>query len=331
MSSLSIGEPSIFLRHRVAALLDLHGPRLIEEWAAMLRQSLPDEITWRLTDQELVTGVEPLLDAITVQIRGGSGPLSSPSPLMDAMQTARALGTLRREQGSSLRDIVHENILFQQRLWSLLKHTMRRSDADLLEVIRRINDGISSVLLESIASYHEQDTAELRDLAVTDVLLGIYNRHHFDIRLQEELKRAQRAKQSFALLLIDTDRFKNINDTYGHREGDQVLRRIASLLRETVRDPDITARFGGDEFAIILPNTERRGAWTLALRLSQRITTDLALDPNVPATTISTGIAIFPRDGTTEAELIDAADAAMYRSKALGRGAITCYHPSLSR
>ncbi|HSI46763.1 MAG TPA: diguanylate cyclase [Ideonella sp.] len=171
--------------------------------------------------------------------------------------------------------------------------------------------------------------ASLQALSVRDPLTGLTNRRGLDARLDEELRAARREKQPLTLMLVDVDNFKLYNDTAGHLQGDQCLRRIGQLLGETCRRPrDLAARFGGEEFVILLPGTSHSGAMLFAKGL-QKTMRQLAL-PH-PANgqrcvTVSGGISTCVPDGSTTIEsLLSRADAALYTAKSLGRDRFFCF------
>jgi len=183
--------------------------------------------------------------------------------------------------------------------------------------------------LEVLASHmgaclvqREQDGA-LERLADTDPVTWLYNRRHFDRRLEAEANRAMRAEHMLALLMIDVDRFKSINDRYGHRTGDQLLRAVATAIKQAVRLYDVPTRYGGDEFAVILPEADTEAASRVARRILERLAA-VAL-PEVLAKageviTLSIGVATYPRPSTDASGLVEAADTAMYRAKQAGGG-----------
>jgi two-component system, cell cycle response regulator len=154
------------------------------------------------------------------------------------------------------------------------------------------------------------------------------NRRSFQDRLVDEFRRAQRYDDPLALVLLDLDHFKLINDTFGHPEGDVVLRTIAGRLRHCVRETDFIARYGGEEFALLLPKTMLGGALTVA----ERVRSDLAsLEFHGRQVTASLGIAIFPGNGITSADaLVRAADDALYTAKREGRNKVALASSSVS-
>jgi diguanylate cyclase (GGDEF)-like protein len=164
---------------------------------------------------------------------------------------------------------------------------------------------------------------ELRRLSTTDPLTGLANRRAFQTRLRDEWRRTRRYRSPLSLLLIDIDGLKRINDERGHAVGDRVLRTAAHAINTTMRVTDFGARWGGDEFAIVAPNTSRNAAQ----RLAQRLLTEAAgrAQAREVAVTVSVGVATFERDSHPSATvkwLLDAADAALYRAKQEGRNRV---------
>jgi diguanylate cyclase (GGDEF)-like protein len=165
--------------------------------------------------------------------------------------------------------------------------------------------------------------------ALVDPLTGLYNRRQFVSALTLELRRSQRYGLELALLMLDLDGFKRLNDELGHLFGDLVLQRVAQVLRRSVRDADSACRYGGDEFAVVLPETDRLGAYALAERVRERIHERFGAKPlrgqNV-VIRLSGGIAAYPQDGAHASELVAAADRALYLSKSRGRDRISLFH-----
>jgi diguanylate cyclase (GGDEF)-like protein len=167
---------------------------------------------------------------------------------------------------------------------------------------------------------------EFADLANRDPLTGLYNRRRFEEELATRLADARRHGTQGAVLLLDLDRFKPINDTHGHAAGDLVLRAVADLLRGHTRETDLVCRLGGDEFVALLARTDVAGARACGAKLIDRI---CALRIDLGGTTVSVGasvgVASFPGRRTTPAAVVAAADAALYRIKRRGRGAVTAW------
>ena len=163
--------------------------------------------------------------------------------------------------------------------------------------------------------------ARLREQAAHDELTGIPNRREFDRRLREEWQWSLRFQRPLALIMLDLDRFKVINDTHGHPAGDEVLRHVARLLAGQIRQVDCLARFGGDEFALLLVETDRRSAEAVGARLRALVAAtpcELATKPLGVEVAISFGVAAWPDNADTVAALVAAADADLYESKRRG-------------
>jgi two-component system cell cycle response regulator len=160
-----------------------------------------------------------------------------------------------------------------------------------------------------------------RERASRDGLTGLYNRREFDRLLQAAVAREERQEGRFALLLLDIDHFKKLNDTFGHPSGDAALRNTARLLEKHLRKGDQAARYGGEEFAAILPGADEKGARQLAERIRRAVAdAELELAPGQRArVTVSLGVGVWPDDGGEPESLLAAADRALYAAKQHGR------------
>ncbi|MCX7995664.1 MAG: sensor domain-containing diguanylate cyclase [candidate division WOR-3 bacterium] len=155
---------------------------------------------------------------------------------------------------------------------------------------------------------------EAKRLSLTDPLTGLPNRRSFEIMIDNEIRRAERYRRPFAVLMMDFDNFKNYNDKFGHSAGDNILKRFSTLMKEAIRDVDFLGRYGGDEFIAVLPETDANFALVVAERIRKKIESE-KLDPPV---TLSIGIAVFPKDSREKQRLIDLADHACYEAKEMG-------------
>lgn len=186
---------------------------------------------------------------------------------------------------------------------------------------------ILSLVAENLLTREYANEGLLR-FAFTDYLTGLRTRGYFEQQLELEFKRAERRRQKFSLLMIDIDHFKELNDTFGHHVGDQVLRDIASILMKDMREVDTVARYGGEEFVMILPETTEPGASYVAQRLRRAVeqTKFFAGSPKaIQHLTISIGIAVFETDAQFKRDLIEFADAALYAAKRNGRNQVVSY------
>ncbi|TWI03532.1 diguanylate cyclase (GGDEF)-like protein [Luteimonas cucumeris] len=191
------------------------------------------------------------------------------------------------------------------------------TDGDHIAIGESILKFISHTSVE--ARYHE----EIYQLATHDALTELYNRRHFSELIEREIARALRHQRPLALCIIDVDLFKPVNDRYGHATGDGVLQQIALLIHRHVRNDDIAARIGGEEFAVLLPECDNYAAGSFAERLREAIAaTRFAPGGEPRQITVSIGIAALSEGCGTRSRLMAAADAALYRAKSQGRNRV---------
>ncbi len=168
--------------------------------------------------------------------------------------------------------------------------------------------------------------AELLKLSSTDRLTGLYNRGHWEEVLQKEHARHRRYDSTATLIMLDIDHFKRINDTYGHQAGDKAIQRVADSIRELTRDMDVSGRYGGEEFVILLPDTSKEGGRVFAERLRQHVAAlKIEHAGEVLRMTISAGVADLSMTCDHHEEWIRWADEALYASKEDGRNRVTVY------
>jgi diguanylate cyclase (GGDEF)-like protein len=172
----------------------------------------------------------------------------------------------------------------------------------------------------AVAVNHAALFAQIQQQALTDALTGCYNRRSFEMQLDKDIQMAKRLNQPLSLIMLDLDRFKHLNDTAGHDAGDEALRLLANCFRQELRGVDSAARFGGDEFALILPQAYADGAMIVAERLRKRI--EKIEIPGFGNLTTSIGIATFPFHAGSRTELFRAADDALYAAKRAGRNRV---------
>lgn len=217
-----------------------------------------------------------------------------------------------------------------KRLWmSLDADAQTDSAGNFTGLIGTLGDVTKSVELNHLLTKYQD---ELYHLSVTDPLTGLYNRRHFDNQLEIILSDHLPKNLAVCLLLIDLDGFKFINDTYGHPFGDEVLRTTAQLLKQQVRRNDYIARLAGDEFAMVLKNTDIENATRIAQKLHDCINdTRIPLPVGHMQLQSSMGVAEAPTHGTNAQDLVSAADVALYHSKRRGRNRIEVLSPDISR
>ncbi len=196
------------------------------------------------------------------------------------------------------------------------------ADRNTLKVIESFLPALMSVV--GSAKALDRYARDIEFYATRDPLTGLYNQRVFWELLEYEIERAKRRRYPFAVLLIDIDNFKVINDTYGHNFGDAFLKELAKVIRETFRREDIVARYGGDEFAVILPHTSQEEALKIARRLLERLErfSVPAPDGKPIRATVSIGISLFPNHGESARDLFVVADNIMYKAKNEGKNRV---------
>jgi diguanylate cyclase (GGDEF)-like protein len=204
-----------------------------------------------------------------------------------------------------------------------------REMAELSEIVNRMASALQTERenLEKTVADRTKELSEanarLERLAVTDGLTGLFNHRRFQEQLHSELLRCERHKRPLAVLMLDVDFFKKVNDSMGHPAGDELLRRLADVLGEDLRQTDLISRYGGEEFAVLLPETTKAEAMQVAERMREAV--ELRINEHQAWTqriTISIGVATFPEDGATAEAVLHAADQALYVAKRQGRNRV---------
>jgi diguanylate cyclase (GGDEF)-like protein/PAS domain S-box-containing protein len=204
-------------------------------------------------------------------------------------------------------------------------------ESTYISVIRAANGSITHFIAvkEDITDRKESEQSMrllnlgLEQMAMTDYLTNLYNRRYFMQRGEEEFKRAHRNHAALSLLMLDLDKFKSVNDTYGHDAGDLVLKQVAASLKYNLREIDLLGRIGGEEFAVLMPGTQLKDAVAIAERVRQAIQNQAFLVPGATLTlTTSVGVSTFSQELNGIDDMLKSADLALYRAKASGRNCV---------
>lgn len=225
--------------------------------------------------------------------------------------------------------------LYEIKLLSEGENTAIMERAKELQLIRNLRTVQEAVEMREKTANLEAINQDLMDRVAHDGLTKIYNRAHFEQVIAEEFDQARRHAWPIAVILLDLDHFKAINDTYGHQVGDQVLRSVARIFERELRGDDLVARYGGEEFVVVLPGTDETGAAVLGTRLLKKLSAAAVVDnPGFSiSVTASAGLATLSKteDFNHQMELIRAADRALYAAKLAGRACLMVYGETTPR
>jgi diguanylate cyclase (GGDEF)-like protein len=230
--------------------------------------------------------------------------------------TARDHARQREALGFAPREVVMEFLLLRRVLWRFVAARLTGlQNGDVLEIEHRINDTIDRLVIECVVAYFDRATAELADQARRDPLTGLLNHEAFSDALALEVERARRYDHGLTVVFFDLDCFKEINDTLGHVEGDCVLHRVGALASSMLRGSDVAGRMGGDEFAVLLLETEKHEGERFRRRLAVGAE-ELVRRNELPCDfELSAGCAHFPTEATDADALLRLADARQYDAK----------------
>jgi diguanylate cyclase (GGDEF)-like protein len=277
-----------------------------------------------IPESEVIDGLPSILCGVTKVIENEAY-LKDFEPMGLIHQTAAEFGKSRYHLGVKVEQLLFEYELLRRKTWRFCHQNIQVNDVYELE--KRVNLALDKAIAASVGAYLKTYVAELKDLARRDRLTGLYNYATFYEQLDEEVKRAKRFRRNLSIMMIDIDEFKDYNDQFGHKAGDVALHELAKIFTRSVRHIDFLARYGGDEFMVILPETNKKLARRVAERMRRAIKVETTQaskvrgDIKVPLT-ISIGIAGYPKDGETADDLVLAADDALYKAKEQGRDVI---------
>ena len=215
---------------------------------------------------------------------------------------------------------------------TLYAHDANAFDDTIQNLLVKLEVDISFALSRFSSERHRKQAEErIHHLAHFDDLTGLPNRTLLNDRVGMAISQAQRNQQTFAVLLLDLDHFKNVNDSLGHQVGDRLLVQLAERLKNSIRSEDTVSRLGGDEFVLLLSETDANGAGHVAEKLLATVSLPFAINQYQLITTPSIGIAIYPHDGADMDALFKSADAAMYRAKLAGRNSYCFFTPEMQK
>lgn len=293
-----------------------------EAWSLLLMDPRTNELTF-----EIVTGPRPDL-VREFRIKAGQGVAGwvakegQPILIQDAQKDPRFYPVVDGATGFRTRSILCVPLMSKEKILGVIEliNKVDRSSFDRhdLELVSTLA-GYGAIAIENARLYEKAE-----ELAITDDTTQIPNMRYFHHILNREVVRAKRRNSPLSLLFIDLDKFKHVNDTYGHLHGSRLLQEMAHLLKGNLRGVDLVARYGGDEFVALLPDTPHATAFSLAERLRGLVEAyAYYADPGTPIkVTCSIGVASFPDQAKTKEDLVRFADQAMYRAKGAQRNIV---------
>ena len=304
----------------IALRLQQNNQKILSRWLKILKRNLNLEVEEIFPTEDFLEIILSLLEGVALVVKN-KAEIKAFEKGGNIYDKARELGELRQSQGFRVDQVVREYILLKDALWDFCHNEFPLENINIQELGERINLSLDRILLTTIETYVENYSKTLQILAITDPLTRVKNQCFFLEQLSLEVKKSKRYGYPASVLLIDVDYFRPYNETFGHLQGDEILKIYASVLKDNCRASDVVSRFGGDEFGIILPSTDKIEAEHLALRLKdevEKLRIIPVIDKSPRKMTISIGLATAPEDAKTVEDLVDKADEALYKAKRAG-------------
>ena len=298
------------------ARLDRTRDELAKAWLVRViaRASL-DEIKELPTDR-IAAQLPDLISDVLAAANGDGDPFDM-SP--DSHERAARLAELREAREPSAADLARDVTALQAVILEALGEDADGiGPAEMARLAGRVAEAVGALQAAAVETLVKRRSRELEALANTDALTGLSNLRHLNDDLGTQLELTRRYETPFALLVLDIDGLKRVNDAQGHQAGDRLLVQVAIAIRRAVRSVDTPARIGGDEFCVIAPNQTASSARILADRLADSITRETGGTGGEPGVGVSIGVVSCPEHGTDAETLLGVADQAMYRAKAGG-------------
>ncbi len=277
-------------------------------------EQFPTQETIR-TSVELIEGLANCLSDEETLSQFGPGGLYH--------RQASALGLLQHDESGGIGPLTDSLDALEEAIWDRLSAGLRQQDKEILALVRIMRMALHRVMTTAAEAYHQQSSAELDRLAHTDTLTGLHNRRYLEQELERHVELYKRYNHPFAVLMLDLDSLKLVNDTFGHAAGDEALKHLASVMRATIRDTDIPCRYGGDEFIILMPEADKNAIQAVGRRIAETISkTRLKLGGGYVSLEVSFGASSCPAEGTSADALLKRADTNLYAAKErkTGRG-----------
>lgn len=311
----SIGKSSSILT-KAQTILEAHELDITKDWLRRLIGQMDDmESLKHFPTQESIRTSAALIEGLANALVDESV-LAEFEEGGDYYRLAETLGLLQRRSDEALFLLSDSLRTLEDSVWEHLSQGLRQQDRELLQLVQVLRLGLHRILTAAAAAYHKQASTELHRLAHTDTLTGLYNRRYWEPELLRHVELYKRYERPFAVLMIDFDNLKWVNDTFGHAAGDTALIHLATVMRTNIRDVDIPCRFGGDEFTVLVPEARTNAAEAVGARISESVNkTRFKLGKSFATLQISYGYAACPDDGIDADTLLREADVSLYQAK----------------
>ena len=313
-SDVGGGQGPILSKAR--GILDRHKLDITKSWLGRLVGEIDDlEALESFPTQESIRTSVALIEGL-IQCLEDESAMAEFKEGGEYYKQAAELGLLQRQEAGAIGSLADNLCALEDTIWETIAEGMRHQDQDLLELVRILRLGLHRIMTAAAQSYHDQSNAELDRLAHTDSLTGLYNRRYWEPELERHVEMYKRYHHPFAILMLDFDNLKWVNDTFGHAAGDTALTHLATVMRMNIRDVDIPCRFGGDEFLILMPEADKNAIQMVGRRIAESVNkTRFKLDRSFASLQVSFGAAACPEDATDAAALLRAVDANLYKAK----------------
>ncbi len=297
-------------------ILNEHKLEITKNWLSLLINQIEDvEALERFPTQDSIRTSVQLIEGLGDALRDEKL-LGEFEPGGSYYAKAGTFGLLQREESGTIEALGNSLEALENAVWDSLSQQMRQQDREILRMARILRQGLHLIMTAAAEAYHQRSNAELDRLAHTDPLTGLHNRRFLEHELERHVELYKRYRHPFAILMLDFDNLKFLNDNFGHAAGDSALQHLATLMRMNVRDVDIPCRFGGDEFIIVMPEADKSAIQVVGRRIADSVAkTQLKVGRSLATLQVSFGVSACPEDGVESEVLLQEADAALYRAK----------------
>jgi diguanylate cyclase (GGDEF)-like protein len=313
-SVTGVERPSIL--SKATKILDEQKLDITKSWLARLVGQLDDlEALERFPTQESIRTSVELIEGL-INCLADETALAQFEEGGLYYKQAETLGLLQRDTEGAIGSLGDSLSALEGAIWERLGYGLRQQDQGMLELVRVLRLGLLRIMTAATAAYHQQSRTELDRMAHTDSLTGLYNRRYWEPELSRHVELYKRYRHPFAILMLDLDNLKWVNDTFGHGAGDTALIHLATVMRTSIRDVDIPCRYGGDEFLILMPEADLNAIQMVGRRISDAVNkTRFKLGRSLASLQVSFGAAACPESGIEAEALLEEVDASLYRAK----------------